>query len=443
MATVMATMKQRVEKGLRQGLRRRLGQRLKPNFGSWTTGRKRPSRTLLVRPQAPGAPGDDNPLHWILVEGGRVVDGGCGEPSAEAKAALPAIFVVQGADVAYFDLPAPPGLKSAEWGLLLEEHLCAPAADLQIACVGRANGRLQLMATDAKLLEQWSDYCQTRTLAIERFVTDFQLLPALASGCYPSGCYLSWHHRNGVALIGPEQGTGGVAWLTLPTDLADSLPPAWAGLQHQVCAGEGGERDWWVLAPAALPLPVPLRGGQSRRVPTPRFARLLPSLKPLRPALAFLLAATGFYLVAWGIQSMGRYDSAREQVIERLQLDASAQPARAGSALDARIEHQRRQMDRLTDIALFSDSLGQWLEENPGWQLIDYRYRDGRAESVLLAAEGAVDGDPTLSGAIRERLIELISPPDPERIEVEMSDTDPLEPVRLQVRYLSVEEVSS
>lgn len=387
---------------------------------------------LLLRPQHAGPPAADNPLQWLVAEGERVIASGQGTP-AEPWRTLPASFIVPAAAVSYFDLPAPPGLKPADWPLLLEEQLCVAAADLEIACVGRRDARLQLQLVDKALLQQWEQQCALHSVVPQRYVSDFQLLPAA-----PAGSYLCWIQPGSgeltlilpasaaVAPVAADMGVAdaasteapaaqsvavsssasrpaasverGLRWLCWPAQA--ELPPCCRGLQRIELQAGADELAWQPLLAGLGQRLTPLRRGAGGRGigglgigslfnggsgsgGQGRAALALPSLRALRPALVLLLVCSFGYLGAERWQRGQQVESARQQLGLALQLPADARLERVQRALDGRLRQQQALQGQLADLTLLSDSLALWLEQQPGFRVQGYQFRDGQVQLQL------------------------------------------------------------
>lgn len=367
-------------------------------LGQWRPGGATKAAQLLLRPRQGGLPGAENPLQWLVLEAGQPVASGQigvdgdGVPDTQWRA-LPTTFILPSSDVSYFDLAAPPGLKPAEWPLLLEEQLCVAAPQVEIGCVSRTPGRLQLQLADKALLQQWEARCQALALVPERYVSDFQLLPLP-----DAGHYRCWRHDNELTLILPDTGADETSprwrWLNWTAD-AD-LPTSCQTLQRSELQAAPGELDWQVLAAGISPELPPLRRGTlKRRQAMPLSLSLVP-LKPLRSALVVLLVCGLAYLGAERWQQGQRAAAARQQVLVQLQVPANASVERATRLLAARLDQQQAALGRLADLALFSDSVAGWLAQQPGLRVQRFAYdnNDGNGKAQLLLAasvEGAAD----------------------------------------------------
>ncbi|MDC7830629.1 MULTISPECIES: type II secretion system protein GspL [Pseudomonas] len=337
------------------------------------------SARLLLRTRRPGPPGPDNPLVAARLQGDRLQ-----AAAALPEAAQPVTLLLHGEDCSLFDVAAPKGLRPHEWGLLLEDQLLADASGQHLVCLGRAPGRLRLLALDRALLESWREHCAACGWTVAACWVDFQFLPEPTA---EGGIGV----RLGDSLRFKTRVADRDVWLTWPSALQASLPPALATLLD--ADPEATVAPLWPQ-PAAGVAPQDLwpRQGQRRR----RASLELP-----RPLVLGMAAAAVLAAVHLGLQQVQHWRQAqtdRAYVAQRLglpsdRLDAgrAARELQLASRTQRQLEGQWRLWQRL------DGPLGAALNTQPGLRLVEWSLDEQGIQVVL-------DGPASLDKALRTRL---------------------------------------
>lgn len=341
-----------------------------------------PARTgdrLLLRTRHPGPPGPDNP-----VMAGHLQDDRLQAMAVLPAAAQPVTLLLHGEECSLFDVAAPKGLRPHEWGLLLEDQLLEDASGQHLVCLGRAPGRLRLLALDRALLDAWREHCAAVGWSVAACWVDFQFLPEPSAG---GGIGL----RLGDSLRFKTRTDDREVWLTWPAALEGDLPPALAALIDAGPAASA-ERLWPDAVAGSTPQDLWPRQGQRRR---------RPSLGLPRPLLLGMAAAAGLALLHLGVQQVQHWRLARldrDVVAQRLglasdRLDAgrAERELQLASRAQRQLEGQWRLWQRL------SGPLGAALGAQPGWRLVEWALDEQGIRVVL-------DGPASLDKALRTRL---------------------------------------
>ncbi|MDQ7912827.1 type II secretion system protein GspL [Pseudomonas sp. 102515] len=336
------------------------------------------SARLLLRTRRPGPPGPDNPLVAAHLRDASLQAG-----ATLPAAAQPVTLLLHGEDCSLFDVAAPKGLRPHEWGLLLEDQLLADANGQHLVCLGRAPGRLRLLALDRALLEAWREHCAACGWTVVACWVDFQLLPEpTAEGGIGA--------RLGDSLRFKTRVADHDVWLTWPHTLEADLPPALSALLD---AGPEATIDHLWPRPTAGVAPRDLwpRQGQRRR----------PSLGLPRPLVLGMAAAAVLATVHLGLQQVQHWRRAqvdRAYVAHRLgltsdRLDAgrAARELQLASRTQRQLEAQWRLWQRL------GDPLAAALAARPGLRLVEWSLDEQGIQVVL-------EGPVSLDKALRTRL---------------------------------------
>ncbi|MDH0304959.1 MULTISPECIES: type II secretion system protein GspL [unclassified Pseudomonas] len=297
---------------------------------------------------------------WLLVEQGRPVRAGQGQPPAGLGARI--ALIVPAEHCSHFQVPAPPGLKREEWSLLLEDRLAQAADEVSCACVGRLPGQLRLVVVARRWLDEWRAQCDAWALPVERCWAEFQLLP--------ERCHV-WQ-RGEMTLCTGVDGEGRAHWLAWPRTPGLDAPVDWQD------GAPGTVEGAWPPTLASLDR-VPALFESRRARPRLRLA-----VAQWRLAVACLVLA-----VAWGglwcAQQWRQAKVYREQVLAVTAAQAS--PRQAAQALKRLRDEQNEREVRLRRLEGLQAQLQAWLSGNPGWQLRAVRF-DGQRWHLELEGEG-------------------------------------------------------
>lgn len=326
--------------------------------------RRAPASTLLLRPAPPG---HTRPWDWLVWRDGEVLERGAW-PVPDQWRGLSCALVVPAPYCSHFDLPAPPGLKRHEWPLLLEERLLQPVESLVIACIGRRDRHLRLVAVERALISHWQNECAARGLQPRAWWSEFQLLPEPAPG-EP----VVWN-GNGYACLKRVEADGVHHWLAWPRVLGELPPNEPAPAYREVT--EGG------------PLPVPAAGLPAR------LASLVDSRRPSQrrdwPAGRRLLGLCASLALCWGV--LLAWQEHQQGQLWQARLGELLGPLSSPRQAEVRLAQMQRQhrdwQFRQRQLATLSGQVGRWLQDEPGWQVRESRF-DGRHWQLTLSGHGS------------------------------------------------------
>ncbi|KUM41466.1 type II secretion system protein GspL [Pseudomonas sp. EpS/L25] len=340
----------------------------------------RSGERLLLRTRRPGPPGPDNPL-----VAARLQDDQLQAATALPASAQPVTLLLHGEDCSLFDVAAPKGLRPHEWGLLLEDHLLADASGQHLVCLGRAPGRLRLLALDRTLLDAWREHCAACGWTVAACWVDFQLLPEPTT---EGGIGL----RLGDSLRFKTRVDDRELWLTWPRALEASLPPDLTALLTP--ASNETRDDLWPR-PAKGVTPQDLWPRQGRR-------RTLPTLGLPRSLVLGMAAAAVLAAVHLGLQQLQPWRQAqadRHYVAQRLGLASERLEAgRAARELQLAGRTQRQLEERWRLWQRLGGPLGAALAAQPGLRLVEWSLDE---QGIRVA----LDGPASLDQALRNRLV--------------------------------------
>jgi general secretion pathway protein L len=336
--------------------------RLEGLIARWRGATQAPRGWLLVRP----GPGASNDWQWCQQPGDRSGDWPPPVDTLQDRVAL----IIPAASCSHFQMPAPPGLKRHEWPLLLEDVLQQPADKVQVECLARGDGQLELLVYEQARLAQWLAECEASDVRPDVVWTEQQLLPR-----QPAGATLRWTRPWDVCLVrGTDSGTQ--QWLTWSHSLG-LCPADW---QHADLEMTGEWPSEWAALerlPNLLKNPTARRNRAPRRVMFTRFQRRLAGTCA---ALALCWAAV---LAAQFWQQLPVWKAQVEAVTGPV-ADAQ-QAARALSRLQAQQTDWR---SRQQQVAELEAAVADWLETQPGWG-VSGNYFDGRNWRLVLNGSAA------------------------------------------------------
>ncbi|NBA98000.1 type II secretion system protein GspL [Pseudomonas sp. R5(2019)] len=324
---------------------------LRSRLNAWLARRRRTPQWLLIRPHTDG--------RWQWLHSGDGLQGDWPPPALYLN--LDAALVLPATACSHFDLPAPPGLKPAEWPQLLEEQLLQPAGSVQVGCIGKQHRRLQLLVVQREVLRRWLDECA-------------------ALGVHVSRCWAE------------------------PQLMAQALPVWERDADYCLKLGVADERRRWLVWPKALgPLPDAMGALPQQCGHWPSLGADLskmPSVFPLRrtarrerlPVSAgqWRLAAVCLGLaLSWG--ALGGWQDWQQTTQARAQVVAITGPVATAQQAGRMLQRlQREQADaqvRQQQLDALEQALGVWLDGEAQWQLHSSDF-DGKRWQVVLVGAG-------------------------------------------------------
>ena len=313
---------------------------------------------LLVRP---GSLASD-PWQWCHVPEGQSGDW----PPPAALLQDTVALVVPAASCSHFLVPAPPGLKRHEWPMLLEDLLQQPAAQVQVHCLSRVDGQLELLVIERERISGWLADCEALGMAPACLWTEMQLLPH-----QPPGQMLRWTRRDD-SCCKRGGNAGAQHWLTWP-HLLGELPETWREPTEEMT---GAWPDQWAPLGRVQNL---LAADASRRVKTQRRPALFSRTQRRLTGLCALLAFT------WAAVAAVQF---WQQVpVWKAQVEAVTGPV--GSAQQAarplaRLQAQQTDWrSRQQQVAELERAVSDWLAGQQGWG-VSGNYFDGRSWRLVL-----------------------------------------------------------
>lgn len=262
----------------------------------------------------------------------------------------------------HFLVAAPPGLKRHEWPLLLEDQVQQPLEQVQVHCLSRLAGHLQLLVVERARVESWLADAQALGVQPEAVWAQMQLLPQAEAGEV-----LGW-------------------------DTAQ---------EHLRVRGEADGRQQWLVWPAALgELPEPWRvTGQPMSGPWPaRWAALehLPSLvetrrKRVRPGGVFtplqrrLAAGAALLGLCWATIALVQFVS--QVPVWKSRVQALTGPVATVQQATRRLAQvQGEQADwrvRQEQLVVLEQGMDRWLAAQQDWGIAGSHF-DGRTWRLVL-----------------------------------------------------------
>lgn len=324
----------------------------------WRAARRGTGHWLLVRPPVQGS----GEWQWCR----QPLDvSGAWPPPADALQDTVAL-IIPAAACSHFQVPAPPGLKRHEWPMLLEEVLQQPADQVQVSCLARTAGHMELLAMERARINGWLTDCEAQDISPVRLWAEQQLLPP-----QPAGQLLHWHRSADSCLI--KGGDNGAQhWLTWPPVLGE-LPDGWQPPSDEM-SGE------WPAQWAPLDrLPNLLENARGRRVKTSRrpalFSRTQRRLAGLCTGLALCWGAV---LAVQFWQQLPGWKSQVEVVtgpVTNVQ-----QATRALARLQAQQTDWRSRQQQVAELEM---AVSDWLASQQGWGVSGITF-DGRSWRLVL-----------------------------------------------------------
>lgn len=336
-------------------------------FERWRPTRRGRTNWLLLRPPAqasgvwqwrrlPGEAQGDWPPPGVFAQ----------DMLGQTKVAL----IVPAAHCSHFQVPAPPGLKRQEWPLLLEDVLQQPAEQIQVNCLSRVNGHLELLVMDRARIAGWLADCEALGVAPACLWTEMQLLPAPLPGQL-----LRWSRASDSCLKRADD-KGAQHWLTWPALLGD-LPDGWREPTQDM---EGAWPGQWApleRLPNLLENPGARRGKARQR--RAWFSR---AQRRLAGACAGLALCWGAVAAAQFWQQVPAWKAQVEAVTGPV--GSAQQAARQLTRLQARqVDWRGRQQQ----VAELEAAVSGWLAGQQGWGVVG-NYFDGRSWRLVLNGKG-------------------------------------------------------
>lgn len=335
-------------------------------FEQWRAGRRNARGWLLVRPPVDPA----NGWQWCRMPGNQSGDW---PPPAHLLPEIVAL-IIPAALCSHFQVAAPPGLKRHEWPMLLEDVLQQPVDQVQVNCLSRANGQLELLVVERARVNGWLAECEALDLVPTCLWAEPQLLPHQAPGQL-----LCWSRTDGACFKrGGDDGTQ--AWLFWPPVLGQ-CPGQW---QQPTQRMQGAWPSQW--APLER-LPDLLESPATRRVTTPRGPALFSRTQRRLAAVCALLVLcwAGVSAVQFCQQVPG-WKAQVEAVTGPV--GTAQQAARSLARLQARQTDWRSRQQQVAELEL---AVSDWLAAQPGWG-VSGNYFDGRNWRLVL--NGSVAAPP-------------------------------------------------
>jgi general secretion pathway protein L len=322
--------------------------------------RRAPARQgwLLLRPPVQ----DDGAWQWRRLPG---AEGGDWPPPAHHQDEQVAL-IIPAALCSHFQVQAPPGLKPHEWPLLLEDQLQQPADEVQVSCLSRSPGHLELLVVDRAQVQRWLSTCDDIGLAPTCLLADMQLLPQVSAGQV-----LRWSRETDSCLLRADA-LGAQQWLVWPHLLGD-VPDSWQPTTDEMSGP-------WPSQWATLDRLPNLLAGTGARRSRPRLTSRLFTATQKR-----LMAVCALLVLCWGalaaVQFWQQIPAWKAQV-ERVTGPVST-PQQAARLL-ARLQAQQTDWrSRQLQVAELEGAVSRWLAGQQGWG-VSGNYFDGRNWRVVL-----------------------------------------------------------
>lgn len=325
-------------------------------FERLSAGRREPRAWLLVRPGADG-------WQWWRVPGHQQ---GNWPPAPGALQAARVALLIPAAHCSHFQVAAPPGLKRHEWPLLLEDQLQQPLEQVQVHCLARNAGYLQLLVVNKAQVQQWLSEAEALGIAPEYLWAEPQLVPE--AGPSEVRC---WTRGDTRYLVRADQ-QGRQQWLVWP-DLLGEPPEDW---RSEDCM----HGDWPAQHAQLQRLTNLLPARQVRRARTALFNPVQRRLLAVASMLGLCWASLG--LVQW----LGQVPGWKAEV-EAL-TGPVANVRQAGRELARLQAGQTDWRVRQEQLVMLEQALGNWLGSQQGWG-VSGSYFDGRSWRLVLSGNTA------------------------------------------------------
>ncbi|MBX8557751.1 type II secretion system protein GspL [Pseudomonas cichorii] len=327
----------------------------------WSLKRRAQRHWLLLRPAATGA------WQWRRLPGDEQGDW---PPPAHCLQDTVAL-IMPAAQCSHFQVPAPPGLKPHEWPMLLEDLLQQPAEAVQVSCLSRLAGHLELLVVERAQVQRWLSECEELGVSPDYLWAELQLLPTQAAGQA-----LSWSRPEGRCLIrGADNDLQ--HWLVWP-DVLGEPPENWRQPSEEMTGP-------WPSRWAALSrLPSLLVRSGTRRPKTRQRA------SPFGKSLSRLAGVCGVLALCWGALMLGQF---WQQVpVWKAQVEALTGPvdsARQAARLLSRLQSaQTDWQSRQQQIAELEQAMTLWLDSQKDWG-VSGTYFDGRTLRLVLSGNAS------------------------------------------------------
>ncbi|MBX8545028.1 type II secretion system protein GspL [Pseudomonas cichorii] len=327
----------------------------------WSLKRRVQRHWLLLRPAATGA------WQWRRLPGDEQGDW---PPPAHCLQDTVAL-IMPAAQCSHFQVPAPPGLKPHEWPMLLEDLLQQPAEAVQVSCLSRLAGHLELLVVERAQVQRWLNECEELGVSPHYLWAELQLLPTQAAGQT-----LSWSRPEGRCLIrGADNDLQ--HWLVWP-DVLGEPPENWRQPTEEMTGP-------WPSRWAALSrLPNLLVRSGARRPNARRRA------SPFGISLFRLASVCGVLALCWGALMLGQF---WQQVpVWKAQVEALTGPvdsARQAARLLSRLQSaQTDWQSRQQQVVELEQAMMLWLDSQKDWG-VSGTYFDGRTLRLVLSGNAS------------------------------------------------------
>ncbi|MCQ9425863.1 type II secretion system protein GspL [Pseudomonas sp. LJDD11] len=321
-------------------------------FERLSPGRRKPCAWLLVRPEAGG-------WQWRRVPGNQQ---GSWPPPADTLQAARVALLIPAMHCSHFQVAAPPGLKRHEWPLLLEDQLQQPPEQVQVHCLARSAGHLQLLVVNKAQVQQWLSEAEQLGIAPEYLWAEPQLMPLADAG--EVRC---WVRDDARYLVRADE-QGRQQWLVWPDALGE--PPE--GWRSDACM----HGDWPPQYADLQRLPNLLDVRQVRRARTALF----------NPVQRRLLAVAAVLGLGWAslslVQWLGQVPGWKAEVQA---LTGPVANTRQASRELARLQSEQTDWRvRQEQLVMLEQAIGNWLGSQQGWG-VSGSYFDGRTWRLVLS----------------------------------------------------------
>ncbi|MEN1834749.1 type II secretion system protein GspL [Pseudomonas lijiangensis] len=327
----------------------------------WSLKRRAQRHWLLLRPAATGA------WQWRRLPGDE--QGDWPPPAHCLQDTLALIMPAE--QCSHFQVPAPPGLKPHEWPMLLEDLLQQPAEAVQVSCLSRLAGHLELLVVERAQVQRWLSESEELGVSPDYLWAELQLLPTQAAGQT-----LSWSRPEGRCLIrGADNDLQ--HWLVWP-DVLGEPPESWRQPTEEMSGA-------WPSRWAALSrLPNLLVRSGARRPKARRRA------SAFGRSLSRLAGVCGVLALCWGALALGQF---WQQVpVWKAQVEALTGPvdsARQAARVLSRLQSEQADwQSRQQQIAELEQAMTLWLDSHKDWG-VSGTYFDGRTLRLVLSGNAS------------------------------------------------------
>lgn len=319
-------------------------------------GRREPRAWLLVRPEADG-------WQWRRVPGNQQ---GIWPPAPDNLLGARVALLIPAAHCSHFQVAAPPGLKRHEWPMLLEDQLQQPLDQVQVHCLSRSAGYLQLLVVDKAQVQGWLSDAEALGITPEYLWAEPQLIPEAGPG--EVRC---WARRDARYLLRADE-QGRQQWLVWPHVLGE--PPE--GWRSEACM----QGEWPSQYADLQRLPNLLHARQVRRANTALF----------NPVQRRLLAVAGVLGLCWVSLSLVQWVSQVPGWKAEVQaLTGPVATTRQASRELARLQAEQTDWRvRQEQLVMLEQAMGTWLGSQQNWG-VSGSYFDGRTWRLVLSGNSA------------------------------------------------------